>query len=224
MVNFFDFDGVIVNSIDECYLVSKGVYFGYANFPYDECEYKALFYKYRGLVRPAYEYMTLHGSIEAYLRGKGDDIGELFKEISVVKSDKDKAFFEKEFFYKRSLYQIDDMDKWLSLNSMMPFGKTLVGRDNHDVIIVTTKNKEATNILLEHYQIKVNKVYANDEIKYYGSKGLLITHLMDENNIKKAIFVDDAVEHLETIKDDRVECYFADWGYGLNNKYKVFKW
>jgi phosphoglycolate phosphatase-like HAD superfamily hydrolase len=224
MINFFDFDGVIVDSIDECYIVSKGVYFGYANFPYDEEEYKALFYKYRGLVRPAYEYMTLHESIEAYLKGKGGDIGELFKKISIAKSDKDKTFYEKEFFYKRSLYQSDDMENWLSMNPIMPFGKTLVGRDNHDVIIVTTKNKEATNILLEHYKIKVNKIYANDEIKCYGSKGLLITHVMDENNIKEAIFLDDAVEHLETVKDNRVACYFADWGYGFNNKYKVYKW
>lgn len=224
MLNFFDFDGVIVNSIDECYLVSKGLYFGYANFPYDEGEYKALFYKYRGLVRPVYEYMILHESIEAYLRGNGHDIGELFKEISSVKSGKDKDFFEKEFFYKRSLYQSDDMENWLSMNPIMPFGKTLMGKDNNDVIIVTTKNKEATKVLLEHYKIKVSKVYANDEIKSYGNKGLLITHVMDENNIKEAIFLDDAIEHLETVKDSRVRCFFADWGYGVNSNYELYQW
>jgi len=224
MISFFDFDGVIVDSIDECYLVSKDVYFGYADFPYDEKEYKELFYMYRGLVRPAYEYMILHEAIESHLRNKSDNINKLFDAISMSKSDKDKTFFEKEFFYKRSLYQDYNMENWLSMNPLMSFGKTLVEKDSRHVIIVTTKNKEATKMLLKHHRIKVGGVYANDEVKSFGSKGLLITNIMDKDNIEKAIFVDDAVEHLESVTDDRVKCYFADWGYGKNNGFKIYNW
>jgi phosphoglycolate phosphatase-like HAD superfamily hydrolase len=224
MIKFFDFDGVIVDSINECYIVSKDVYFGYTKFPYDEDEYKALFYKYRGLVRPAYEYMILHVAIEDHLKNREYDIRELFKKILAIKTKKDKAFYEKEFFYRRSLYQDNDMESWLSMNPIMPFGKTLIGNSNQDVIIVTTKNKKAVEILLDYYKIGVSKIYANDEIKPYGSKGSLITSVMDKSNIKEAIFLDDAVEHLETARDSRVKCFFADWGYGINSNYEVYQW
>ena len=58
MIKFLDFDGVIVNSIDECYVVSKDVYFGYSSFLYNEKEYKALFYKYRGSFAKYYIFLT----------------------------------------------------------------------------------------------------------------------------------------------------------------------
>mgnify|MGYP003975284859 CR=1 FL=1 len=224
MIKFLDFDGVIVDSIYECYIVSKDVYFGYTKFPYDEDEYKALFYKYRGLVRPAYEYMILHKSIEACLEGEGDNIGNSFRDFSTITSSKDKSFYEKEFFYKRSLYQSDDMEFWISINPITPFGETLIG-SNDDVIIVTTKNKEATVALLEHYQIKVADIYANEEIKFHGNKGALISYVMNKSNIEEAMFLDDAVGHLDTVKDDRVTCFFADWGYGHDDgNYPIYEY
>jgi hypothetical protein len=224
MLKFLDFDGVIVDSIEECYIVSKGVYFGYSSFLYDEEGYKALFYKYRGLVRPAYEYLILHEALEIYIQDKSHDIHELFKEILIRRSDKDKEFYEKEFFHKRHLYQNDDFPSWIAMNPLMSFGKTLIGTDNSDVYIVTTKNKEATKALLDYYKIKVAGIYANDEIKSLGSKGKLIKSIMNEKNEQEAFFLDDAVEHLETIKDDRVKCFFADWGYGKNSSYDVYKY
>ena len=46
---------------------------------------------------------------------------------------------------------------------------------------------------------------------------------MQENIMQDALFLDDAVEHLDTIKDRRVKCFFADWGYGENSSYEVYK-
>ena len=47
---------------------------------------------------------------------------------------------------------------------------------------------------------------------------------LSENNIKEAIFLDDVIEHLETVKDSRVRCLFADWGYGVNSNYELYQW
>ena len=65
------------------------------------------------------------------------------------------------------------------------------------------------------------RIYACDEIKSAGNKGNLISDVMDLKNEKKSMFLDDAVEHLMTVSDERVRCYFADWGYGINNSYQV---
>ena len=39
-----DFDGVIIDSIEECFQVSKEVYYGFNQFPFDEDLYKSLFF------------------------------------------------------------------------------------------------------------------------------------------------------------------------------------
>ena len=52
MIFFLDFDGVIVDSIEECFQVSFKTYYKNKNFPYDKKKYKNLFYENRGLVKP----------------------------------------------------------------------------------------------------------------------------------------------------------------------------
>ena len=59
-----DFDGVIIDSIEECFQVSKEVYYGFSQFPFDEVLYKEMFFLYRGLVGPACEYLALHKILE----------------------------------------------------------------------------------------------------------------------------------------------------------------
>ena len=88
---------------------------------------------------------------------------------------------------------------------------------------MTTKNRIATEALLSHYSISVESIYANDEIKTFGSKGKLISHLIDKEKANEAYFIDDSVFHLETVNDNRIKCFFADWGYGKNRDSKPFE-
>ena len=70
------------------------------------------------------------------------------------------------------------------------------------------KNKEATEILLKYYDIKVSKIYANEYIKAYVCKGRFISNMLNESNIKEAILIDDAVKYLDSVKDTRVKFFF----------------
>ena len=109
------------------------------------------------------------------------------------------------------------------MNPLTEFGETLVGKKNLNKYIITTKNREATEVILNYYDISVSKIYTNNDVKSAGSKGSLISKIMNDTNEKQAIFVDDAVEHLDTVDDERVKCYFANWGYGeKKNRYQVF--
>jgi hypothetical protein len=85
---------------------------------------------------------------------------------------------------------------------------TLKNKDNRVRYIVTTKKKEATEILLKYYDIKVNKLYAYEDIKAYVSKGQLISNMLDESNIKEVILINDTVEYLDSVKDSRFKCFF----------------
>ena len=222
MLIFLDFDGVVVDSIEECYVVSRETYYGYAKFPYDEVSYRRSFYQFRGLVRPPHEYMSLHHALEQACNGNTDTIEKLFhNSIQIIDADIKKSFEEK-LFFTRSIYKDHSFANWIEMNPLTDFGKTLVGKDNLNIYIVTTKNKEAAEAILNHYDISVSGIYANSEIKSEGSKGKLISRVMNSSNEEQALFVDDAVEHLDTVDDKRVKCCFADWGYGKNNGYQVF--
>ena len=94
------------------------------------------------------------------------------------------------------------------------FGKNLISRNNEDIYIVTTKNRFATEALLSHHNISVKEVYTNDEVKEMGNKGMLISSLLDQEKASEAYFIDDSVSHLDTVDDNRIRCFFADWGYG----------
>lgn len=221
MIKFLDFDGVIVDSINECYIISCETYYGYSAFPHDKDIYKKLFYKYRGLVKPASEYCCLHKAIEEYLLEGKDSVDMIFHK-NVDELTRDAAdIFEKKFFHTRLLYQENNFLAWIEMNPLTEFGQLLIERENSDIFIVTTKNRQATESILEHYNISVAGIYANEEIKSAGNKGNVISGIMDIIKINESMFLDDAVEHLETVSDNRVRCFFADWGYGVNDGHQV---
>jgi phosphoglycolate phosphatase-like HAD superfamily hydrolase len=227
MMTFLDFDGVIIDSIEECYQVSFETYFGYAKASLSTVEYKRQFFNHRGLVGPACEYLSLHRAIEKYCsvatKAEAGSIEKMFcqsvKQVSANEADE----FEKKFFFARSLYQDRDFSRWIELNPLTEFGKTLVSQTNDNIYIVTTKNKQATEAILGYYRIPVTAIYASEDIKKAGSKGALISKVLDEKTKDEAVFVDDSVAHLHSVNDNRVRCYFAGWGYGENTNYENYK-
>ena len=225
---FLDFDGVIVDSIEECYVVSCETYYGYSasNVVNNSC-YKDIFYKFRGLVRPAREYMNLHRAIEYSFSNTEckDDIESLFYQSIKATTITEGESFEEKFFFTRLLCQKKNFPLWIKMNPLTDFGKTLVGYENSDIIIITTKNLQSVSKILEFYKINVEGIYANDDVRKAGSKGEIIKSIMDAKNELKAVFVDDSVEHLNTVRDGRVVCYFANWGYGHDDgNYPIYEY
>ena len=96
---------------------------------------------------------------------------------------------------------------------MTDFGLFLKEKKPKNVIIVTTKNNLAARKIISFYDIEVQKVYGNEEIRPYGSKGELLNHLMLNFAIDEIVFIDDSIKHLATVRNKNISCYFADWGY-----------
>lgn len=219
---FLDFDGVIIDSIDECFLLSKDVYYGFSHFKYDINTYKKTFYRYRGFVNPPFEYMVLHKTIESYLKNNSLDFKLKFTELkkNIIEDQKNK--FEYLFFQLRKYYQ-EDINNWLSLHKITDYGKTLQNKKLPDYFIVTTKNKESVRLLLNHYNIRIEKIFDIENHRLLMSKGNIISNFLDSSKYNQAVFIDDSVENLNSVKDKRIKCYFADWGYGSNTQYENYK-
>tara|TARA_B100001057_G_scaffold80535_1_gene75779 strand:- start:12604 stop:13296 length:693 start_codon:yes stop_codon:yes gene_type:complete len=222
---FLDFDGVIVDSIKECYLVSKDTYFGFINNYKSNKEYEKLFHKYRYLVGPVPQYMVLHRVLDDFCNNKIMEIQikKHFKKLEKDLSNSIKNHYEYIFFKTRDFYK-KDLKKWVELHSLTMFGKTLQNKvlgTNYNIL--TTKDKKSVELLCDFYNINISNIFSNKEYNLNGSKGKIISDFIDRTQYESAIFIDDSVHHLNTVKDKRVKLYFANWGYDKSpNKYEVY--
>ena len=105
---------------------------------------------------------------------------------------------------------------------MTKFGIYIKDHIKDNIVIVTTKDVESAKKIITYYNINVKSIYGNNDVRYAGSKGSLLDYILSISTYDKMIFIDDYVGHLDTVKNDNIECCFADWGYGENTNYKLF--
>ena len=220
---FIDLDGVLIDSIDECWLVATKAYFG---FVHSSPLIKNFFYKHRGLVGPPYQYFTLLDltmNITEDLRGLTDDeISVQFKKLIKGYSQKTKLEIEKNFFETREKFK-KDMEYWLSLHKLTEYGECLQKKSLENYFLITTKDKSSTDTLVSHFGLAFDEVYCNEEINEKGSKAAIIDSILENSKqFTSAVFVDDSVDHLELVNNKSVNCYFADWGYGNRQSFEIF--
>jgi hypothetical protein len=222
-VYFCDFDGVIIDSIMECYEVS---FLACGDVSPDlkirETTLRKLFYKYRGLVGHPSEYLILFNSINSHIINDKIIVPAHFK-LLLKNYDKDiLKNFEKSFFDRRKKLQVD-LESWLNLHKLFPFGNYINNLKIDFFNIVTTKDRESVFLLLNHFKIKYNEVFDISDYNKMGSKGAIISSYMNSTDCERACFIDDSIKHLQTVDDKRVELFFADWGYGNNHENNPFK-
>jgi len=215
----FDLDGVLIDSIKECFELCKMTFNG---FNLDDTNAENLFNDHRGLVGPAYQYYYLMSAIERFFTDDKVIISDLFSNMKKSGANEDAKDFEEHFFRNRRMLQKKNFKKWISLNPLTPFGEYVKINQPRNMIVVTTKNKDSAKIILKHHKIFPQKVYGNEDVKKNGSKGTLLSLFLNESNFNEITFIDDSVDHLDTVKDKNINCYFADWGYGMNSNYKTY--
>ena len=217
-----DFDGVIINSVDECMNVTLELsqHEFLNNRLYDN--YRNLFHKFRWLVNPASDYSLLDESIMTFLVKQKKSIEEEFLQLKSNSTKHQMEDMERAFFRARDALMTRNYTKWTESNSLTDFGKTIVGKYLKNICIITTKNKRAVESLLKHYRIKIPRVYTSIDYHNYGTKGKLLEAIMENENYQEAYFIDDSTLHLDSVSSINIHCFFANWGYGLNTNYKTF--
>ncbi len=83
--------------------------------------------------------------------------------------------------------------------------------ENIDLVVLTTKGREFTEELLLHLKLKPKQLFGHES----GNKSTVLLHLAETHSIKG--FLEDRRETLETIlsikKLATIPCYLANWGY-----------
>lgn len=216
-----DFDGVIVDSITECLTVSKKAFMS-EGFQPEEID--RIFYPYRFLVRPAYQYGFLIEAIEYIIENEEPEqsVVSKFNEIDKSATADKKREHARRFFEAREALRQNEQ-YWVDLHSLTDFGKSIVGKDLANHCIVTTKDKKSVEILSRAYDLRISDIYSKEDFDRTNSKGEILIGILEHSDYEAVVFVDDSVEHLDSVGDERVKCYFANWGYDARpNDYPVY--
>jgi phosphoglycolate phosphatase-like HAD superfamily hydrolase len=209
---FLDFDGVICDSIPECFVSS---YRAYRELLLGETireiplRDKKLFYAYRPFIRSGEDYLLIHDMIR---RGLSINNQEEF--------DRDLAFIGKEamkeygrlFYQAREEFLASDRTLWLDLNPLFPGMTEVLSKTaaNPGFYILSTKKPPFIREILLHHGLDWNI----GRILYPGerSKREVMEALMQKED--KAVFVDDQLDHLLVASaNPGIAAYLASWGY-----------
>lgn len=208
-----DFDGVICDSVKECYRTSYTAFRSlYASDRFDceiPLEWVKSFYKNRGLVGPASDYLRLWKWIVSDTRDKEmtlQNLDQVYCGESELREFKN-LFFQfrwksieedPELFVRENPFYQEILETWESI----PFPK----------YIVTTKDEESTRFLLDNYQFEISGLFTQS----FGTKPEALREISQNHRIElsNVRFVDDNPKHIKDCRSAGATCGFIGWGYG----------
>jgi phosphoglycolate phosphatase-like HAD superfamily hydrolase len=219
-----DFDGVIVDSAEECFERSLEAY---ANTQlsdvgpgYSTC-LRPLFLRYRYLVGPAANFWDLMEAISrCSLKDEHGQVPIVFSAL-IVDRTQDTLSKRERFisdFFKSRRNKINDCNElWLAQHRMYSQVNSLLSSvDTHNIFIATMKDSESVIELLKYFGIPILNENIFDN-QYGSNKEIHIRKVLSqlECDPKNVLFVDDNSNHLKEVSGTGVKLAYASWGYGL---------
>ncbi len=207
-----DFDGVICDSIDECFAVSWAAY--HALFRKDAAaatpEARRDFARLRPFIRSGEDFLIIQ---EALAAGSPVRDQAEFDELSRRAGAEKRAVFRELFYQERSEMLARDRDSWLAMNRVYPHMKRafhVLGREAPVFVLSTKKPQFIAEILA------ANNIEMPPELILFsdGEPKLAATErLRAEGGYQGAILVEDQIDHLRGNENPRVRALLAAWGY-----------
>ncbi len=211
-LRFLDFDGVLCDSLPECYAVSRTAYWtGFLGLPEPPASVpeEAEFARMRPLIRRGADYLLLHLAMREGLRlvSQGD-----FDALAAREAERDGLFHDL-FYQARSDLLRRDPERWFALNPLYPGIREILlrNRANRAVLILSTKEAPFILEILRHHGVE----WETDRVLCSGKEPKLrfIDRILSERGARGAVFVDDQVDHFQGPSEHPVRRVLADWGY-----------
>lgn len=210
---FLDFDGVICDSLPECYTVSLAAYYGLfrkSEVPKDASgATETVFRRFRPYIRRGGDYLFIQMAIHQGIRLESQ---EDFDSLISANHNLDDQFHSLFYEARNQLFKTDP-DRWYALNPLYPTMKDLLGKHSKDPSFLILSTKEAHFIaeILWHHGID----WGEDRIYCSGKERKLsfIDRVMDELGGTEGLFIDDQIDHFKGDSRHPVHCLLADWGY-----------
>jgi phosphoglycolate phosphatase-like HAD superfamily hydrolase len=230
-----DFDGVIANSIWDCFFTGFNVYLKfnpgthllngeqitYENFERIKEENLKFCEKYIRLA--SFASSGKHFVVVFYIIERMEQVKSQleFDIFCAGLGETTLSSFQSEFYVERNRLQAIDMEKWYALTppffEVVPVFKKLIERDNS--FLVTSRDKDSAVILLKKFgfNISEDKIISKD----YGlDKVEKLTNLVQKMNVgnQNIIFVDDLIKHVMAVKQAGFDVFMSTWGYSTKEQ------
>jgi len=208
---FIDFDGVICDSLEECFrsswLALAGVKIG-PNSPPEppfDAEYRRLFRAARPYVRSGEDYLVVH---EWAAAGRVPASQDEFDADLASRGPGAMAELKARLYATRESLLAHHPDLWLSWNPLYPgMDQALAAQaSNTHVWILSTKKAEFIEQILRAHGV----VWPLERTIYTGPRRKL--EIIDADFAETSVLVDDQIDHLD-FGHPRCRCLLALWGY-----------
>lgn len=210
---FLDFDGVLCDSVSECYVSSWIAFFeryrGERATSVRIQDYR-LFREYRPYIVRGEDYLLLHALIMdgVPIRNQADFDAAV-----------ERAGAEHLATYRALLYTVREqlveqsLERWLDLHSAYPGIREPLSALAHDpsVWIVSTKRQEFILRVLRGWGIEWPADRVSTPVS--RSKVSIIQSVMSSRGMTEAIFVDDHAADLQCSGNPGLSCRLAAWGH-----------
>jgi phosphoglycolate phosphatase-like HAD superfamily hydrolase len=208
-----DFDGVICDSIDECFAASWTAFhalYRKADAGYPTLEAKAAFARMRPFIRTGEDFVVIQDLLwrKEKVRDQKD-----FDDATRRAGSENRALFRNLFYQARTDLLERDRATWLGLNriyphmaaafSFLPPGAPLF-------ILSTKKPRFIAEILAAHgIEIEEERIFLSEsEPKLAATERIRLN-----GGFSKAILVEDQIDAIVGNSNPKIHVYLASWGY-----------
>ena len=222
-----DFDGVIADSINECFLVSCLAYEHVEKVKremlnIDGCFAKEAFARFRYLVEPANEYYYLIKTLHDRVGAASDIFVGSYEKNKLLYHEKSLSFCD-DFFSIRKQVQCSFPREWIMLNPIYKGVKDSLDSlaKECEIFISSTKDEASIELILKQNNLNISKehILGNSFGTHKPDHFVSILHRTGE--LKENIcFVDDNINHLVKVQSVGIRCFMAGWGYNTEQMHR----
>jgi len=209
-----DFDGVICDSVAECFASSWEARFrlrgGTGPVPEPPAGGLAAFALLRPFVRNGEDFLVI---LEAADRGAAIRDQAAFDALAAEIGQPGLREFKSRFYEARERFLAEEHERWLRMNRVYPHARTaLLAAANGGVPLRILSTKRPPYILEILGAERVP--FAREHVHHTtGPKVPVVRELLAASGCAKAVFVDDQLDYLRGLDDPRIEGRLASWGY-----------
>ena len=215
-----DFDGVIVDSAQECWLRcvdASNADDSLLNIMKNDKNKNQSFLKFRYLVGPPHEYYYLVKALENVNTGTEEEIVDKFNTFVTTNNEENAYRFKKYFFNSRKLHKKKDFSDWVSCNKVykqvIEMAKKFMAHDK--LFIATMKDEQSVADILSYNKIKcpMSHILGNSHGTNKYEHILKIIEMSKGVKNNEICFIDDNYKHLIETATIGVTMRLATWGY-----------
>ena len=209
-----DFDGVICDSVEECFVASWEARFrlhgGAGPVPEPPAGGLAAFAHLRPFVHNGEDFLVI---LEAVGRGIAVADQAAFDALAAGIGQPGLREFKRRFYEARERFLAEEHARWLRLNRVYPHARAALlaaVAGGVPLRILSTKRQPFISEILDANGVRVPAEHVHHTT---GPKVPVVRELLAASGCEKAVFIDDQVDYLLGLDDPRVEGRLAVWGY-----------